>query len=325
MYVATSDPGTDEARKLLSQLGVGHVIYAFPPGDPSGWTADHLSRYKEHLASFDVALDSINLPLKGGQSPNIVLGKSPERDREIDVINGIIRACAEAGIPSVRYGINPNTGGIGRTGSFVGRGGSISDAFTYEQGQYEPAHPDTGRVDADTMWERIEYFVEWVAPVADEYKVRLALHPMDPPTPSPQGFRGVDHPLGSVEGLKRFIELHPSPYHGLFFCQGTISEMLERPGEDIYDVIRYFGSRNKIFNVDFRNISGGFLDFHETFIDDGDVDMLKAMRVYKEVGYQYGLTPDHVPETVNGGHGMVGHAYSFGYIKALIAAVNAEG
>lgn len=74
----------------------------------------------------------------------------------------------------------------------------------------------------------------------------------------------------------------------MFFCQGTISEMLERPGEEIYDIIRDFGSRNKIFNVDFRNISGGFLDFHETFIDDGDVDMLKAIRVYNEVGYQYG-------------------------------------
>ena len=49
-------------------------------------------------------------------------------------------------------------------------------------------------------------------------------------------------------------------------------------------MIRYFGSRGKIFNVHFRNIRGGFLNFQETFIDDGDVDMLKAMRVYKEVG-----------------------------------------
>ena len=71
--------------------------------------------------------------------------------------------------------------------------------------------------------------------------------------------------------------------------------MLEKPGEEIFDVIRYFGSRKKIFNVHFRNIDGGFLNFRETFIDNGDVDMLKAMRVYKEVGYDGMMMPDHVP------------------------------
>ncbi len=50
-----------------------------------------------------------------------------------------------------------------------------------------------------------------------------------------------------------------------------------------------------IFNVHFRNISGRFLDFRETFIDDGDVDMLRAMRVYKEVGYDGMMMPDHSP------------------------------
>jgi mannonate dehydratase len=49
-------------------------------------------------------------------------------------------------------------------------------------------------------------------------------------------------------------------------------------------VIRYSGSPQKIFNVPFRNIEGGFLNFRETFIDNASVDRLKAMRVYKEVG-----------------------------------------
>ena len=130
--------------------------------------------------------------------------------------------------------------------------------------------------------------------------------------------------LGSVDGLKRFVSIAESPYHGLNFCQGTVSEMLEKPGEQIFDVIRYFGSRKKIFNVHFRNIAGGFLNFRETFIDDGDVDMLKAMRVYKEVGYDGMMMPDHVP-TIEGDTGnLQGFAFAFGYIKALIAAVAAE-
>ena len=39
--------------------------------------------------------------------------------------------------------------------------------------------------------------------------------------------------------------------------------MLPNPGTEIYDVIRYFGSRQKIFNVHFRNIRGHRDDFVE--------------------------------------------------------------
>ena len=100
--------------------------------------------------------------------------------------------------------------------------------------------------------------------------------------------------------------------------------MLEKPGEQIFDVIRYFGSRGKIFNVHFRNIREGFLNFQETFIDDGDVDMLRALRVYREVGYDGMLMPDHVPHVEGDPGGAQAFAYTFGYIKALIRAVEAE-
>ena len=40
---------------------------------------------------------------------------------------------------------------------------------------------------------------------------------------------------------KRFVTMHESPYHGLNFCQGTVAEMLDDPGREIDDVIRWFG------------------------------------------------------------------------------------
>src|SRR5262249_54209742 len=150
-----------------------------------------------------------------------------------------------------------------------------------------------GAVSADESWERIAYFVEHVMPVAEEHKVRLACHPQDPAMPEPQGFRGVHRVLSTVDGLKRFVGLSPSAYHGLNFCQGTISESLKNPHDEIDDVIRYFGARNRIFNVHFRNIKGGFLNFQETLPDNGDVNFLRAIRTYKEVGYDGMLMPDH--------------------------------
>jgi mannonate dehydratase len=130
--------------------------------------------------------------------------------------------------------------------------------------------------------------------------------------------------LGSVDGLKRFVEIQPSPYHGLNFCQGTVSEMLQDPGREIFDVIRYFGARRKIFNVHFRNIRGRFLNFQETFPDDGDVNMIQAMRVYKEVGYDGMIMPDHVPKVEGDTGGRQAFAFAFGYIQALIQMVSQE-
>jgi mannonate dehydratase len=234
----------------------------------------------------------------------------------------MIRNPSRAGIPSAKY--NLTLIGIPRTAPTKGRGGANYSTFVYADAKQDPPLTAAGRIDADTYWERITYFLERVVPVATEYKVRLACHPQDPGMPRGKGWRGVETVLGSVDGLKRFVSIAESPYHGLNFCQGTVSEMLDKPGEQIFDVIRYFGERKKIFNVHFRNIAGGFLNFRETFIDDGDVDMLKAMRVYRDVGYDGMMMPDHVPDIEGDANDLQGFAFAFGYIKALIAAVSAE-
>ena len=214
--------------------------------------------------------------------------------------------------------------GIPRSGTAKGRGPSRYSEFVYERAKQDPPLTIAGKVDADTYWERITYFLERVVPVAAEHKIRIACHPHDPGMPYDKGYRGVHTVLGSVDGLNKFLSIKENPYHGLNFCQGTVSEMLQDPGKEILDVIRHFGSRKKIFNVHFRNIKGKFLNFQETYIDNGDVDMLKAMRVYKDVGYDGMMMPDHVPKVTADPKGLQAFAYTFGYIKALIAAVNAE-
>jgi mannonate dehydratase len=329
MKVGTQHDSSDEVLAILAALGVTHICSRLPSTRlDDEWSVEGLTRLRERVERAGVTLDMVPLPMSSNplaraENPNILLGKSPERDREIDDICQMIRNAGRAGIPSLKY--NLTLLGVVRTANTPGRGGARYSTFVYDEATANPPLTQAGIVGEDAYWERISYFLERVIPVAEEHKVRMACHPQDPAMPRGKGFQGVETVLGSVDGLKRFIALSPSAYHGLNFCQGTVSEMLAKPGQEIFDVIRYFGSRKKIFNVHFRNIRGGFLRFQETFIDDGDVDMLKAMRVYKEVGFDGMMMPDHVPAIAGDARGAQAFAYTFGYIQALIAAVTAEG
>jgi mannonate dehydratase len=329
MKVGTQQGHSDELLRLFAAFGVNNICSGeISPHLDEKWSVEGLTRLREHVESFGIKLDIVPLPLASSyitksDNPNIMLGKSPERDREIDGICQMIRNASRAGIPCLKY--NMSILGVVRTGRTPGRGGASYSTFVYDKARQDPPLTEAGPVSEEQAWERITYFLKRVIPVAEEYKVRMACHPHDPGMPKDKGFRGVHRVLGSPDGLKHFLDITPSKYHGLNFCQGTVSEMLVDPGKEIFDVIRYFGSRGKIFNVHFRNIRGGFLNFQETFIDDGSVDMLQAMRVYKEIGYDGMMMPDHVPQIQGDPRGLQAFAYTFGYIKALIRAVDEEG
>ena len=129
--------------------------------------------------------------------------------------------------------------------------------------------------------------------MAEDAGVKLALHPDDPPV-SPIG--GVARVFRNHAALKRVVDIVPSAANGLTFCVGTIAEM---PG-DVFDAIRYFGTRHKISFAHFRNVTGTVPTFAETFIDEGYVDMVKAMRAFREVGFDGPMVEDHVPEMAGG-------------------------
>jgi mannonate dehydratase len=327
MKLGTQHGSTDEILRTVAALGVTHICSALPsPKFDENWSVEGLTRLRERAESFSLTLEAVPLPLSSSyitkaEMPAIMLAESPERDRDIDAVCKMIENCSRAGIPTLKY--NMTILGVVRTGRTPGRGGASYSSFDYQRAKADTSFTEAGPVSSEMMWERITYFLKRVVPVATQNKVRIACHPHDPGMPNKEGYRGVHRVLGNVDGLKRFIEIEPSPYHGLNFCQGTVSEMLADPANEICDVIRYFGSRKKIFNVHFRNIHGGFLNFQETFPDCGDVDMLKALRVYKEVGYDGMLMPDHVPIIPGDEGGRQAFAFAFGYIRGLMQAVGA--
>ena len=333
MYIGTQDSfKNDTDLEVLAQLGVVNVDHS--PSEPwTEWSTEMIVALRERFDKFGISLEMMHLPLRGrpaigkdtrpGQ-PNsagtIFLGPSDERDRLIDQACDAIRMAGEAGLRGLNYNITIL--GHMRSASKTGRGGATLSTFEFDKLDHSLGEFEGGAADEDTMWERIDYWLQKVIPVAEEYKVQMACHPSDPGIGNGATYRGVARPLGMADGFKKFIDLYDSPYNGLNFCQGCMSESLENPAEEIFDVIRYFGERKKIFNVHFRNIKGALNNFVEVFPDEGDIDMLKALRTYKEVGYEYMIMPDHVPKLSGPEPRQVGFAYTYGYIHALMQAVN---
>jgi mannonate dehydratase len=321
MYLGTQFKARDDDDyRIFAQLGIKHVC-ADPAGSAHDWTLEQLNEHKSHIESFGLALDMVELPLSSKRieqsaSPDILLS-GPHRDQQLESICRLIEKLGQAGIPSAKY--NLNLIGIPRTERELGRGGALAAAFRWDKADQNAAPGKAGILSAEENWDRIEYFLNKVVPVATACKVRLACHPHDPYTPP--GYMGVTRVLGTVDGLKRFVQTCESPYHGLNFCQGTVAEMLDNPREEINEIIRWFSERKKIFNVHFRNIRGCKLDFMETFPDEGDMDMVSALNVYKETGYPYMLMPDHAPLVSGRDPKGVAFAFCYGYIAGLLQTV----
>ena len=325
MYIGSQfGEQTDEEMKVLSQLGIKNVDQT-PAAPWREWSAEMLLQMKERWAEHGISLEMIHIPL-GSRSAYqngagaIFLKSSDERDRQIDWMKETVRMAGEAGIRGLNYNITIL--GHLRTPSKTGRGGATVSTFELDKLDQSLGEFEDGPADEDEMWTRIDHWLQEIIPVAEEYKVQMACHPSDPGIGVGNTYRGVGAPPWEwSKGLKSSSRSMTVRYNGLNFCQGCMSEALANPAEEIFDVIRYFGERKKIFNVHFRNIKGGLGSFVEVFPDEGDINMIRALKVYKEVGYEYMIMPDHVPGIGGPEPGKVGFAYTFGYIHAALQAV----
>jgi mannonate dehydratase len=331
LYVGSQrSPTNDEMLQYLKRHGVNNIC-AYPPRPPyperGYWEVDELEKMLELCAKHEVTVDMVAASFLASshidreERPSIMLGKEPERQRDIDDINKCIENCATVGIPAIKY--NMSILGVVRTDRTPGRGGATYSTWKLAEAKPDPPLTKAGKIDEDTAWERINHFVSNVRPVADANKVRMACHPHDPGMP-PEGYQGVVRVLGTPDGLYKMAGLYNSPYHGFNLCLGTTAEMLLDPKTEIHDVIRKLGGMKKIFNIHFRNIRGRRDDFQEVFPDEGDMLMPQVLRTLYEVDYEYMLMADHVPQHPDDPNGRMAFAYCYGYIKGLIQSLKYE-
>ena len=247
------------------------------------------------------------------------------RDEEIENFITFIKNLGSVGIDTVCHNWMPVISWARSDKAKPSRGGSLVSSFDIEAIQEEPMITAYGELTHEMMWDNMEYFLKAVIPEAEKAGVKLALHPDDPPI---DNIRGIPRIMTSVAAFKKMLDLYPSPSNGITFCQGSFASMGEEgKGEDIPAAIRYFGGRDAIHFVHFRDVRGSKNKFEETFHDDGKTDMYAAMQAYYDIGFKGPLRPDHVP-TMHGdsnehaGYSTIGTLFAIGYIRGLIEGVS---
>ncbi len=332
MKVGCQHGGTDKKNlEFLARHGVYHIDGGAPRMiEGVGWDLDDAVANKEACEKYGISLDAYHLPLSSAgiehvATPNIMLGKSPQRDREIEMIQQMISVAGKTGVTTLNY--NTTIHKVLRTGRTMdpSRGNASYSTWNYEEA-LKRKEPETmaGIVSIDEIYERIIYLLDRLLPVAEEYGVRLANHIPDPPVPA--GYLGITrwNSPDVFEGIKRFAQLYDSPAHGFNLCLGTVASGLKDPKTEILPIIRWVGDRKQIFNVHLRNIKGGWNDFQEVYPDNGDMDFALIIRALRDVGYDGMVMPDHIPYHEDPASGLQGRAFAFGYIKALIDVIGDE-
>jgi mannonate dehydratase len=312
--------GTNDDQPTGNERGWGRA------GDPERlWSLDELVTLRREVNAAGLELAAIE-----NFDPahwHDVLLDGPQKRQHLQNVKTIIRRVGEAGIPVMGYNFSI-AGVCGRvTGPFA-RGEALSTGMDgpldtpMPRGMawnmvVDPNAPP-GTVPSATpeqLWQRLGEFLDEVVPVAEEAGVVLAAHPDDPPLPT---LRGQPRLVYQPHLYQRLLDLRPSPANALEFCVGTLAEMTEG---DVYEATDQYSRQGKLAYVHFRNVRGKVPHYRETFVDDGDIDMLRLLRILHRNYFQGVLIPDHTPQMTCAAPWHAGMAFALGYLKAALEVI----
>ena len=321
---------SDSFLRRIVQLGVDCVDLGCPP-------LDGLSALKKRIRSFGLDVNSVFLP----DMSAAFMGGGDGSGKELDAVERALRAYGDAGLRLVFQRFEGNNfnhlvtfyesvhrGGYRGSGKSVWLTGSRPPerpaeeirrarmAFWPHFGRDEPP----GRSELDAWWGQFCRAFDRLVPIAEEYEMRIGVHPADLPL--------ADAPLGTL-GFHRVIDAFPSRNVGYLYCCGTRAEAGGLPL--VLEEIHNYGRKGRIFMVHFRNIRGSLMTssaYEEVLLDDGDMNMFKILLELRRVGFAGCLSPDHIfplegdPDaSADQTRAYQGLAFSIGYMKALLAAL----
>ena len=334
---------TANELSFYKQMGMKHVVLWT---DESKASADYYTERKKYFG--DGGLEVYGFGNKSVHNEEKIVLNLPGREEKIEQYKQHLRDLGKAGITYTTYahmgnGIWSSERETTRAGASV-RALDLNSAHWGEWNgkKYYPPLSHGREYTVSEMWANFKYFIQAVAPVAEQNNVRIGIHP-DDPTGLPS-IAGVPRLFSHFDGYNRALDLAKSSNVGLCLCVGSWMEGGTKTGKDPLGMIDYFGKQKKIFKIHFRNVDKPLPHFTETFVDNGYTDMYKIMKALKKINFDGVLIADHVPRMIappvgRGNNNATvtatpsvpaqtadyrGLAFSIGYIKSLRDRVEDE-
>ncbi len=314
------------------------------------WTEEEIKAYidKVHEAGLECeVIESVNV------HEDIKMGL-PTRDKYIENYNITIRNLAKYGVKVIVYNFMPvfdwlrtdlahpipedgsnslyfdekDLGDMGPM-EIVRKTAADSNGFTLpgwepeRLAELEKTLKQYEGMTADKLRENYKYFLDAVIPVCEEVGVRMACHPDDPAWP----IFGLPRIAHTQEQFDQICALHDSPANALCLCTGSMGS---NEGNNVPEIIRHFGGKNRIAAMHVRNVK--FLDGYHHFREashlskDGDLDMFAIMKAIYDTCPDAYVRPDHGrmiwDEVGRPGYGLYDRALGATYLNGLWEAID---
>ena len=334
--------------KFVNQIGATHVVAhltnyfsgsnpEISSGGDNGWgVCDNEPIWDiEFLGGLKKEMENHNLVFEAIENFNPlhwhdILLDGPKKNEQIEGLKRLLQNMGKVGIPIMGYcfslagvwGWERGQYARGKAESVALIEGSrdfqepIPDGMIwnmrYRKGQEDKFVPETSE---NEVWERLEFFLNQLIPVAEENNVSLAAHPNDPPLAV---MRRTGRILKNPSEYDRLININNSSSNKIEMCLGSIQEMQEDGLEDYLDK---YSKDKRIGYIHFRNVIGKVPNYIEAFVDDGDINMVNVIKILKKNNYDGVIIPDHTPALNCSAPWHAGMAYAVGYIKGLIKSL----
>lgn len=338
-WYGSDDPVTlDKIRQIPGVTGIVSAVYDVPVGE--AWSIEKITELKNKVEDAGLKLSVIeSVPVH----EDIKLGK-PSRDRLIENYCRTLENLAKCGVYTVCYNFMPVFDWTRSQLDYKLPDGS--NALVYVKEQVEKMDPLKGelslpgwdssytkdglralmeeysKITEEDLWNNLKYFLERVIKTAERVKVKMAIHPDDPPW----SIFGLPRIITGKENLDRFCRLVDSPYNGITLCSGSLGVTREN---DIPDMIRHFGKMGRIHFAHCRNVlitEDGSFEESAHLSSAGSLDMCEIMKAYKEIGFDGPMRPDHGRmiwgEQGRPGYGLFDRALGAVYLNGLWEGLN---
>lgn len=305
-----------DSMRALARIGVQTICYNFMP--VCDWTRTEL-RYPMPNGALALRFDAVDfaaydlfvLKRDGAEGDY-----TPERTREAEARRD---ARGEDGMAAIER---------------VLIAGLPATERSYDRESFRAALADYDGLTAEDVHENLAYFLRAVTPVAEEFGLRLCIHPDDPAFP----LFGLPRIVSTAADARRLLAAADSQANGLTFCTGSYGT---REENDLPAMVREFGPR--IHFAHLRNVTReADGSFHEADHLGGSTDMPAVIIALLEeqerriaegrADWQIPLRPDHGhlmaddigKERINPGYSLIGRLRGLAELRGVMQGIAAE-